>query len=88
MTTDLFESLQSDPILLPQGLRITQQMADAVENCWDRRIYHVDLRITNILVTTLLSYITILNPFQDFLLKAMIKFLDLSFGPVEKMKTN
>ena len=54
MATDLFKSLQSHPILLPQGLRITQQMADAVENCWDRRIYHVDLRITNILVTTLL----------------------------------
>lgn len=64
MATNLFESLQSDPILLPQGLRITLQMADAVENCWDRRIYHVDLRITNILVTTLLNYIRILNPFN------------------------
>ncbi|XP_022793272.1 dual serine/threonine and tyrosine protein kinase-like isoform X1 [Stylophora pistillata] len=50
MATDLFEMLQSDKIVLNHGLRITQRMADALENCWDRRIYHVDLRTTNILL--------------------------------------
>ncbi|XP_022785085.1 dual serine/threonine and tyrosine protein kinase-like [Stylophora pistillata] len=50
MVTDLFEILQCDKIQLHQGLRIAQQMADALENCWDRRIYHVDLRTTNILL--------------------------------------
>jgi len=53
MNTDLFDRLQTgqeNPIKLLQGLRIVQQMTDALKNCWTRGIYHVDLRITNVLV--------------------------------------
>ncbi|XP_078380670.1 dual serine/threonine and tyrosine protein kinase-like isoform X2 [Oculina patagonica] len=51
MCVDLFDRLQSDnPIPLVQGLRIVQQMTDALENCWLRGIHHVDLRITNVLL--------------------------------------
>ena len=53
MVVDLFDRLQSgekNPIGLVQGLRIVQQMTDALENCWIRGIHHVDLRITNVLV--------------------------------------
>ncbi|XP_020621612.1 dual serine/threonine and tyrosine protein kinase-like isoform X2 [Orbicella faveolata] len=53
MNTDLFERLQSgqeNPIKLVQGLKIVQQMIDALENCWIRGIHHVDLRITNVLL--------------------------------------
>ena len=48
---DLFDRLQSDsPIPLVECLRIVLSMTDALENCWERGIHHVDLRITNILV--------------------------------------
>ena len=53
MNIDLFDRLQSNqenPIGLIRGLRIVQQMTDALENCWIKGIYHVDLRITNVLV--------------------------------------
>jgi len=53
MNTDLFDLLQSgqeNPIKLVQGLEIVLQMIHALDNCWDRGIHHVDLRITNVLV--------------------------------------
>jgi len=53
MNTDLFDLLESgqeNPIKLVQGLRIVCQMAEALENVWDKGNHHVDLRITNVLV--------------------------------------
>ena len=53
MNIDLFDRLisnQENPIGLIRGLKIVQQMTDALENCWIRGIHHVDLRITNVLV--------------------------------------
>lgn len=54
MKTDLFDRLakhsKEAPILFHDGLRIVEQMIEALESCWDRGIHHIDLRITNILV--------------------------------------
>ena len=53
MNIDLYDRLQGNqenPIGLLRGLEIVQQMTDALENCWIRGLYHVDLRITNVLV--------------------------------------
>ncbi|KAJ7342696.1 hypothetical protein OS493_040657 [Desmophyllum pertusum] len=54
MSIDLFDRLQPsghrNAVPMVQGLRIVQQMTDALENCWVRGIHHVDLRITNVLV--------------------------------------
>ena len=53
MSIDVYDRLKKGahvPIQMLDGLRIVQQMCDALENCWDRGLYHVDLRITNVLV--------------------------------------
>ena len=54
MHTDLFDRLgkhfKEAPILFHDGLRIVLQMIEALESCWDRGLYHIDLRITNVLV--------------------------------------
>ncbi|XP_015769027.1 PREDICTED: uncharacterized protein LOC107347578 [Acropora digitifera] len=54
MQTDLFDRLtkcsKEAPILFHDGLRIVLQMIEALESCWDRGLYHIDLRITNVLV--------------------------------------
>ena len=53
MSNDLFDRLTrrpDDPVQMLDGLRIVQQMIDALDNCWTRGLYHVDLRITNVLV--------------------------------------
>ena len=54
MSIDLFDRLESChdiPVQMLDGLRIVKHMTDALENCWDRGLHHVDLRITNVLVT-------------------------------------
>lgn len=54
MHTDLFDRLgkhfKEAPILFHDGLRIVLHMIEALESCWDRGLYHIDLRITNVLV--------------------------------------
>jgi len=53
MNIDLFDRLErcsEVPVQILDGLRIVQQMTDALENCWIRGLHHVDLRITNVLV--------------------------------------
>lgn len=53
MSIDLFDRLERAcdvPVLISDGLRIVRQMADAIRNCWNRGLYHVDLRITNVLL--------------------------------------
>lgn len=63
MNIDLFDRLQrnqENPIGLVRGLRIVQQMTDALENCWIRGIHHVDLRITNVLVLMIFLLISMI----------------------------
>ena len=58
MSIDLFDRLEKAndvPVVISDGLRIVQQMADAIGNCWNRGLYHVDLRITNVLVGKVLT---------------------------------
>lgn len=53
MSIDLFDRLTrfpDVPVQMLDGLRIVQHMIDALDNCWTRGLYHVDLRITNVLV--------------------------------------
>ena len=53
MNIDLFDRLErcpEDPVQFLDGLRIVQQITDALENCWSRGLHHIDLRITNVLV--------------------------------------
>lgn len=53
MNIDVYDRLTKCPdvpIQMLDGLRVVQQMCDALENCWERGLYHVDLRITNVLV--------------------------------------
>lgn len=87
MDEDLFDRLQSgekNPIGLVQGLRIVQQMTDALENCWIRGIHHVDLRITNVLVLIIFTSFSplfevgfplaiFLGPLDDFFFLAGLK---------------
>ena len=47
---DLFDLLNRDGIPFRHGLRIVQQITAAFEECWDRGLHHVDLRISNVLV--------------------------------------
>lgn len=79
MNIDLFDRLQSNqenPIGLVRGLRIVQQMTDALENCWIRGIHHVDLRITNVLVLMI---------FLPFLWLFQVGFpWQFSWGPLDE----
>ena len=50
MRIDLFDLLNRDGIPFRHGLRMVQQITDAFEDCWERGLHHVDLRISNILV--------------------------------------
>lgn len=53
MSSDLFDRFTGHPdnlILLRDGLRIVQQMIEALESCWDRGLHHIDLRLTNVMV--------------------------------------
>ena len=68
MSSDLFDRFTGHPdnlILLRDGLRIVQQMIEALESCWDRGLHHIDLRLTNVMVFLLvLIIVRLFNKFD------------------------
>ena len=50
MRIDLYDRLNRGHLQFKDGLRIVEQITAAFEDCWDRGLHHVDLRISNVLV--------------------------------------
>ena len=50
MRFDLFDRLNGGLVQFKDGLRIVVQITAAFEDCWERGLHHVDLRISNVLV--------------------------------------